>query len=114
VLRADARYATGFFTDYANTALQNEDGDIGRIGPVFLVNAYAGYSFSIGRTTELAVRVGVRNLTNAVWISRTDDRNRGILPQAPRTAWLSFQLVHEFLGRRRDNAVPSRPPLSHS
>ncbi len=94
----DAEY-TGFeYSDYANRLFEDPDtAQYGRIPDYLLLNLWARYNAAVTDSLRLEIGAGIKNLLDQRWISRTDDRNAGILAQRPRTFYVNLGLAYDFL-----------------
>ena len=109
---ADVEYNGKQYTDYQNR--EEEDKDTAAYGPIpayTLVNVWARMQTPLPRGWRLEFTGGIKNVGNVLYISRTDDRNAGILAQRPRTYYFSVGFAHDFLPkdlreprRRRERA----------
>jgi Fe(3+) dicitrate transport protein len=69
------------------------------------MTAFAGLQAPLPQGWRLEFTVGVKNLLNQVWFTRTDDLNGGILAMRPRTFYLNLGFAHEFIrGRSGEQA----------
>ncbi len=94
---ADVEYTGKQYTDYQNREV--EDGDTAAYGPIpayTLVNVWARMQTPLPRGWTLEFTGGIKNVADVLYISRTDDRNAGILAGRPRTFYLSVGFTHEF------------------
>jgi len=101
-----ADYRTAQFTDYSNIVDSTEISDSllggGRVGQIpgyALWGAFIRLRRSLPRNTRIEFTIGVKNILNTAYFSRSDDTNGGILAQRPRTFYANLGFAHEF---RRD------------
>ncbi|MDH0646620.1 TonB-dependent siderophore receptor [Pseudomonas sp. GD03858] len=87
-LNLDSSFQSSQYADNANTSRESADGSTGRIPGYMLVSTRAGYDF--GPTlSNLKVAVGVKNLFNREYYTRSfDDNNKGKYVGEPRTLYL--------------------------
>jgi Fe(3+) dicitrate transport protein len=90
----DVRHVGPQLSDYANSTAEPADGSVGPIDEYTLVDLAAGVRIQSTSGGEVTLTLGVANLAQERWISRTDDRNRGILPQRPRTFFGTLSIRH--------------------
>jgi Fe(3+) dicitrate transport protein len=74
-----------------------------------LMTAFAGLQAPLPQGWRLEFTVGVKNLLNQVWFTRTDDLNGGILAMRPRTFYLNLGFAHEFIRGRAGEQARRRP-----
>ncbi len=87
-LNLDSSYQSGQFADNANTRAESADGSTGRIPGYVLFNTRAGYDFG-PQLSNLNVAVGVKNLLNHEYFTRSyDDNNNGKYVGEPRTLYV--------------------------
>lgn len=99
-----AEYTGKQFTDYGNIT-QWATGELGTMPAYTLMTAFAGLQAPLPQGWRLEFTVGVKNLLNQVWFTRTDDLNGGILAMRPRTFYLNLGFAHEFIrGRSGEQA----------
>ncbi len=99
-----AEYTGKQFTDYGNIT-QWATGELGTMPAYTLMTAFAGLQAPLPQGWRLEFTVGVKNLLNQVWFTRTDDLNGGILAMRPRTFYLNIGFAHEFIrGRSGEQA----------
>jgi Fe(3+) dicitrate transport protein len=77
------------YADDANTVAENASGSLGLIPGYRLWNASVTYVFPGAQRFE--IQAGASNLTNRKTFTRTTDTNLGILPGAPRMAYLNLR-----------------------
>jgi outer membrane receptor for Fe3+-dicitrate len=90
----DVRHVGPQLSDYENSGTEPADGSVGPIDAHTLVDLTAGVRIESSSRGEVTLTLGVANLLQERWISRTDDRNRGILPQRPRTFFGTLSIRH--------------------
>jgi Fe(3+) dicitrate transport protein len=104
----DVEWSDTQFSDFLDTVEEPYYGAVGLIPAFTLVDAYARFRVLLPRYWALNLTVGVKNALDAEWFYRTDDINEGILPQRPRTFYLTIDVKHWFFdaqqraGERRD------------
>jgi Fe(3+) dicitrate transport protein len=92
----DVEWSATQFSDYNNFVEESLDGAVGLIPAYTLVDAYARFKMLLPRYWAVNITVGVKNMLDAEWFYRTDDFNEGILPQRPRTFYLTVDVKHWF------------------
>lgn len=95
------------FTDYANTVYRATE-EIGVMPAYTLMTANVGLQTALPRDWRIEVTVGVKNLLNTMWFTRTDDLNGGKLAMRPRTFYLNLGIAHEFIRGRQAEQARSR------
>ncbi|TPV94245.1 MAG: hypothetical protein B7733_16190 [Myxococcales bacterium FL481] len=111
-LSSTVRHDGEYYTDYANTRRAASLGGVGIVPPATLVDLGAGVRTPLTPTRRLEFGAGVLNVFDETWISRTDDRNAGILPQRPRTFFVHLgvtAVVRSRAGRRGASWSSARP-----
>ncbi|MFJ4348784.1 TonB-dependent Fe(3+) dicitrate receptor FecA [Pseudomonas sp. NPDC089401] len=87
-LNLDGSFQSGQYADNANTGTESADGSTGRIPGYMLVSTRAGYDFG-PQLSNLKVAVGVKNLFNREYYTRSfDDNNKGKYVGEPRTLYV--------------------------
>ncbi|MHC6224084.1 TonB-dependent Fe(3+) dicitrate receptor FecA [Pseudomonas sp. X10] len=87
-LNLDSSFQSSQFADNANTRSESADGSNGRIPGYMLVSSRAAYDFG-PQLSNLKVAVGVKNLFNREYYTRSfDDNNKGKYVGEPRTLYL--------------------------
>jgi Fe(3+) dicitrate transport protein len=95
---ADYIYMGRQYTDYQNREV--EDMDTAAYGPIpaySVFNLWARMVAPLPTGWRLEFTGGVKNITNTLYFTRTDDRNAGILVGRPRTFYLNVGFAHDFL-----------------
>lgn len=108
-LGIDFTYVGEEFADYGNRV--EEDPTISATGIIpeyALLGVFARIRRPLSPTWRIEATAGVKNVTNTEWISRTDDRNAGILAQRPRTFYFNLGISHDFLPSARKREERSR------
>ncbi|MFJ2985100.1 MULTISPECIES: TonB-dependent Fe(3+) dicitrate receptor FecA [unclassified Pseudomonas] len=87
-LNLDGSFQSSQYADNANTRAESADGSTGRIPGYMLVSTRAGYDFG-AQLSNLKVAVGVKNLFNREYYTRSfDDNNKGKYVGEPRTLYV--------------------------
>ncbi|NWL08464.1 MULTISPECIES: TonB-dependent Fe(3+) dicitrate receptor FecA [Pseudomonas] len=87
-LNLDGSFQSSQYADNANTSTESADGSTGRIPGYMLVSTRAGYDFG-PQLSNLKVAVGVKNLFNREYYTRSyDDNNKGKYVGEPRTLYV--------------------------
>lgn len=87
-LNLDSSFQSSQYADNANTGTESADGSTGRIPGYMLVSTRAGYDFG-AQLSNLKVAVGVKNLFNREYYTRSyDDNNKGKYVGEPRTLYV--------------------------
>ncbi|WP_286913110.1 MULTISPECIES: TonB-dependent Fe(3+) dicitrate receptor FecA [unclassified Pseudomonas] len=87
-LNLDGSFQSSQYADNANTSAESADGSTGRIPGYMLVSTRAGYDFG-PQLSNLKVAVGVKNLFNREYYTRSfDDNNKGKYVDEPRTLYV--------------------------
>lgn len=116
-LGSDLDYLSRQFTDYANT-VEDSSGGTGIIPGYTLLSAYARVRRALTSSLRLEFALGVKNMLNVKYFSRTDDQNRGILAQRPLTVYANLGFSYTFLpskkqphsGRRKQRSLARTNP----
>ena len=103
-----AEHTGAQFTDYGNIT-EWATGELGTMPAYTLMTAFAGVQAPLPQGWRLEFTVGVKNLLNQVWFTRTDDLNGGILAMRPRTFYLNLGFAHEFIRGRAGEQARRRP-----
>ncbi|MCE3261512.1 MAG: iron transporter [Pseudoduganella sp.] len=82
-------HQTKQYSDEANTVAQSANGAVGVIPGYRLWNANVSWDVPGAAGTE--IQLGVNNLSNKAYFSRTPDTNLGILPGAGRMAYIQLR-----------------------
>ncbi|WAS97730.1 TonB-dependent receptor family protein [Nannocystis punicea] len=85
------------YTDYANWDAPRATGEVGTMPAYTLMGAWLGYRTGLPSGWRLEATVGVKNLLNEVWFTRSDDINGGILAMRPRTFYFNLGFAHEWI-----------------
>jgi Fe(3+) dicitrate transport protein len=85
------------YTDYANWDAPRATGEVGTMPAYTLMGAWLGYRASLPAGWRLEATVGVKNLLNEQWFTRSDDINGGILAMRPRTFYFNLGFSHEWI-----------------
>jgi Fe(3+) dicitrate transport protein len=92
-LNLDTSFQSSQYADNANTAAESADGSTGRIPGYLLVSTRAGYDFG-PELSNLKVAVGVKNLFNREYYTRSfDDNNKGKYVGEPRTLYVQTSVA---------------------
>ncbi|HKS13204.1 MAG TPA: TonB-dependent Fe(3+) dicitrate receptor FecA [Pseudomonas sp.] len=92
-LDLDSSFQSSQFADNANTHGESADGSTGRIPGYMLVSTRAAYDFGPA-LSNLNVAVGVKNLFNRQYYTRSfDDNNKGKYVGEPRTLYLQTSVA---------------------
>lgn len=87
-LNLEGSFQSSQYADNANTSAESADGSTGRIPGYMLVSTRAGYDFG-PQLSNLKVAVGVKNLFNREYYTRSfDDNNKGKYVGEPRTLYV--------------------------
>lgn len=92
----DLSYTGPQFTDLTNQIESSASGANGQIPDYFLMNMYARIRTPLGARTSFEATLGIKNLLDVRYFSRTDDRNAGILVQRPRTIYLNLGVAYDI------------------
>ncbi|KIG18111.1 Iron(III) dicitrate transport protein FecA [Enhygromyxa salina] len=111
---ADLSYYGKQYTDYENR--EQEDQDTAAYGPIpnyATINVWASMQTPLPQGWRLEFTGGIKNVGDARYFSRTDDRNAGILVGRPRTYYFNVGFAHDFLPKhmratRRTRAADKR------
>lgn len=104
----DVEWSASQYSNFAGTVVEPYFASVGLIPAYTLVDAYARFRVLLPRYWALNLTVGVKNALDAEWFYRTDDINEGLLPQRPRTFYVTIDVKHWFFdaqaraGERRD------------
>jgi len=91
-LNLDGSFQSSQYADNANTSAESADGSTGRIPGYMLVSTRAGYDFG-PQVSNLKVAVGVKNLFNREYYTRSyDDNNKGKYVGEPRTLYVQISV----------------------
>lgn len=92
-LNLDGSFQSSQYADNANTSAESADGSTGRIPGYMLVSTRAGYDFG-AQLSNLKVAVGVKNLFNREYYTRSfDDNNKGKYVGEPRTLYVQTSVA---------------------
>jgi len=92
-LNLDSSYQSDQFADNANTHAESADGSNGKIPGYMLFSTRAAYDFG-PRLSDLNVAVGVKNIFNHEYFTRSfDDNNKGKYVGEPRTVYVQTSLA---------------------
>ncbi|MFF5867846.1 TonB-dependent Fe(3+) dicitrate receptor FecA [Pseudomonas sp. NPDC012596] len=92
-LTLDGSFQSSQYADNANTSAESADGSTGRIPGYMLVSTRAGYDFG-PQLSNLKVAVGVKNLFNREYYTRSfDDNNKGKYVGEPRTVYVQTSVA---------------------
>jgi len=92
-LNLDGSFQSSQYADNANTSAESADGSTGRIPGYLLVSTRAGYDFG-PQLSNLKVAVGVKNLFNREYYTRSfDDNNKGKYVGEPRTVYVQTSVA---------------------
>lgn len=92
-LNLDGSFQSSQYADNANTSAESADGSTGRIPGYMLVSTRAGYDFG-PQLSNLKVAVGVKNLFNREYYTRSfDDNNKGKYVGEPRTLYVQTSVA---------------------
>ncbi|HEK1007594.1 TPA: TonB-dependent siderophore receptor [Pseudomonas putida] len=92
-LNLDGSVQSSQYADNANTSAESADGSTGRIPGYMLVSTRAGYDFG-PQLSNLKVAVGVKNLFNREYYTRSfDDNNKGKYVGEPRTVYVQTSVA---------------------
>ena len=92
-LDLDSSFQSSQYADNANTGSESADGSTGRIPGYMLVSTRAGYDFG-PQLSDLKVAVGVKNLFNRQYYTRSfDDNNKGKYVGEPRTLYVQTSVA---------------------
>lgn len=100
-LGADVTYSGkqySYFNDDETDGPLN--GSTGVIPAYVLLDVYLKFTTLFPRAWVVNLAVGVKNVADARWFYRTDDLNRGILAQRPRTFYVALDIGYTFFGSR--------------
>lgn len=85
------------FGDYGNTPVGSVDGAYGPISSYGLWDINLDFRTAFRGGWVLNLSLGLRNVLDTLWYYRTDDVNRGLLAQRPRTLYVKLDVSHYFL-----------------
>ncbi|WP_054899192.1 MULTISPECIES: TonB-dependent Fe(3+) dicitrate receptor FecA [unclassified Pseudomonas] len=89
----DGSFQSSQYADNANTRAESADGSTGRIPGYMLISTRAGYDFG-PQLSNLKVAVGVKNLFNREYYTRSfDDNNKGKYVGEPRTLYVQTSVA---------------------
>lgn len=92
-LNLDSSYQSSQFADNANTSEENAMGNVGNIPGYMLFSSRAAYDFG-PRLSDLNVAVGVKNILNHQYFTRSfDDNNMGKYVGEPRTLYVQTSVA---------------------
>lgn len=92
-LNLDSSFQSSQYADNANTGSESANGSTGRIPGYMLVSTRAGYDFG-PQLSNLKVAVGVKNLFNREYYTRSfDDNNKGKYVGEPRTLYVQTSVA---------------------
>ncbi|MFJ3075851.1 TonB-dependent Fe(3+) dicitrate receptor FecA [Pseudomonas sp. NPDC087029] len=92
-LNLEGSFQSSQYADNANTSAESADGSTGRIPGYMLVSTRAGYDFG-PQLSNLKVAVGVKNLFNREYYTRSfDDNNKGKYVGEPRTLYVQTSVA---------------------
>lgn len=92
-LNLDSSFQSAQFADNANTVAESADGRRGRIPGYMLFSSRAGYDFG-PQLSDLNVAVGVKNIFNHQYFTRSfDDNNKGLYVGEPRTVYVQTSVA---------------------
>ncbi len=98
-LGADLTYSGKQFSYFDNDGtLGPPNGATGVIPAYTLVDVYLKFRTLLPRAWAVNLSLGVKNIANTSWFYRTDDLNRGILAQRPRTFFIGLDIAYTFFG----------------
>ncbi|MBC8072588.1 MAG: TonB-dependent receptor [Deltaproteobacteria bacterium] len=78
-----------------------ESGATGGIPAYTLVDVYLKFQTLLPRAWTLNLSLGIKNVADTSWFYRTDDLNRGILAQRPRTFFVGLDIGYTFFDAHR-------------
>jgi Fe(3+) dicitrate transport protein len=113
-LGADVTWSGAQFSYFDNDgSLGPPNGATGLIPDYMLVDVYLKFRTLLPRAWAFNLSLGVKNVADMPWFYRTDDLNRGILPQRPRTFFVGIDIAYTFFGsaeraRKRREGASSR------
>jgi Fe(3+) dicitrate transport protein len=92
-LNLDSAFQSNQFADNANTSTESADGANGKIPGYMLFSTRAAYDFG-RQMSDLNVAVGVKNLLNREYFTRSfDDNNKGKYVGEPRTLYVQTSVA---------------------
>lgn len=96
-LGADVSYSGAQFSYFDDDSTPgNANGSTGLIPAYALVDVYLKFTTMLPRAWVLNLSLGIKNVANTAWYYRTDDLNRGILAQRPRTFFVGLDIGYTF------------------
>lgn len=96
---ADVTWSGSQFSYFDNDGTMGPpNGATGLIPDYMLVDVYFKFRTLLPRAWALNLSLGVKNVADMQWFYRTDDLNRGILPQRPRTFFVGVDIAYTFYG----------------
>jgi Fe(3+) dicitrate transport protein len=94
---ADVTYSGSQYSYFDNDrTLGPPNGATGLIPSYMLVDVYLKFRTLLPKAWAVNLSLGVKNVLNKPWFYRTDDLNRGILPQRPRTFFIGIDIAYTF------------------
>lgn len=90
-------YTSWQYTDNANWVESRATGENGIMPAYTLMSAFMSMRRALPAGWGLEVTVGVKNLLNAQWFTRSDDFNGGMLAMRPRTFYFGLGFSHEWI-----------------
>lgn len=94
---ADLTYSGSQYAYFDNDdTLGPPNGATGLIPSYMLVDVYLKFRTLLPKAWAVNLSLGVKNVADTPWFYRTDDLNRGILPQRPRTFFIGIDIAYTF------------------
>lgn len=95
----DVTYSSKQYSYYRNDDTDGpESGATGIIPSYWLLDVYLKFTTLFPKAWVVNLAFGVKNVANEPWFYRTDDINRGILAQRPRTFYVALDIAYTFFG----------------
>jgi len=100
-LGVDVTYSGKQFSYFSNDPTDGPaNGSTGIIPAYVLLDVYLKFTTIFPKAWVVNLALGVKNVANEKWFYRTDDLNRGILTQRPRTFYVALDIGYTFFGSR--------------
>jgi Fe(3+) dicitrate transport protein len=98
-LGVDVTYSAKQYSYFTNDETDGPpNGSTGIIPAYWLLDVYVKFTTLFPKAWVVNLAFGVKNVANEPWFYRTDDLNRGILAQRPRTFYVALDIAYTFFG----------------
>ncbi len=95
----DVTYSAEQYSYFSNDETDGPaNGSTGIIPAYWLLDVYVKFTTLFPKAWVVNLAFGVKNVANEPWFYRTDDINRGILAQRPRTFYVALDIAYTFFG----------------